>query len=127
MTEEAGITFGTQWLWDPTASVQLVNQLVIQPDVPMHDGAAGDQIYLTFGHLNPPLVIGDVADPQVQAQHDGAVLPITPVARLAVTRERLQEFSEVLSDWLQTTGATEPKDQTESEGRGESGVAHPAQ
>lgn len=103
MTDESGIQFSTQWLWDPTSPAQPVNQLLVQSDVPLQTGAPGELVYLTFGQINPPLILGDVNDPEVQALHNGTILPVVPVNRLLASRERVIEFAATLTSWLAQT------------------------
>ncbi|MBA2713885.1 MAG: hypothetical protein H0U55_10095 [Rubrobacteraceae bacterium] len=79
-------------LWDGVENVPLVltNQVL---------GQVGQQgeVILTFGQVNPPLLMGT---PEQQAQQAGEIpfVAVKPVARLALTKAGLDDLVRVLQD-----------------------------
>ncbi len=57
------------------------------------------EFILSVGQVSPPILLGDEAEQREQAERL-SYLPVKVVARLALTRERLQELMTVLQDNL---------------------------
>lgn len=64
-----------------------VNQFLAQVDE--------DEIYLSFGVLSPPVIVGEADEVQRQMQ-DLSFVAIKPVAKFVLTRRRLAELQDVL-------------------------------
>jgi hypothetical protein len=56
-----------------------------------------DEIFLTFGIVTPPVLLGGPEEMRQQATGLGYV-PVRPITRLQVTRRRLEDFIRVLQD-----------------------------
>ena len=91
-----------QWILDPMVVPAAVNQMLIQDGPPVDDGRSPDGTYLTFGHLNPPVamepLLGSDGNP-----FPNAILPVVPVSRFLVSRERLKSFHATLGRYLEAT------------------------
>jgi hypothetical protein len=68
-----------------------VNQFLMQHDQ--------DELILTVGQFQPPILLGEPHERVEQARQLGYV-PVHVVARLAFTRARLGELSRILQDHL---------------------------
>lgn len=77
---------------------QFVGQLgaVTSGDRPIPDG-----VYLIVGHGAPPVVVGSPDSVRRQVEALGNRLPVTVHARFFLTRERLGELIQVLSETAQ--------------------------
>ena len=67
------------------------NQFVVQHDQ--------DELILTIGQFQPPILLGEPHERMEQARQIG-YLPINVVARLAFTRARLGQLAEALQEHL---------------------------
>jgi hypothetical protein len=92
-----------RWSLDPASMPVFANQVLVQAGPPANGRL--DSIYLTFGHINPPFV--DTAQIGVGlSQEDvaGVVFPVLPVARVALTLEKLLEMRAAIDNFLQSSG-----------------------
>ncbi len=71
--------------------VLYANQFVMQHEQ--------DELILTVGQFQPPILLGEAHERLEQARQLGYV-PVSVVARLAFTRARLGELSRILQDHL---------------------------
>jgi hypothetical protein len=55
-----------------------------------------DEIFITFGAVTPPVILGSQEERLEQARGLGYV-PVRPITRLQVTRRRLDEFIRLLT------------------------------
>jgi hypothetical protein len=102
MDEPQAFQIQAQWMLDPTSLPATANQMLIQTGAPVDGISIFDGVYLSFGHLNPPIM----EEPKSQEEYAAAsqmVFPVVPVARLFVSRDRLQQFSDVLANFLANT------------------------
>jgi hypothetical protein len=90
-TEKGAITLRTLWRGVEDQPLLFANQFVIQTQQ--------DAIILTVGQFQGPILLGNVEDQIAQARQLGHI-PITVVARLAFTRERLGELSDALQEHI---------------------------
>ncbi|TFD47559.1 hypothetical protein E3T46_17335 [Cryobacterium sp. Hh11] len=91
-----------QWVLDPLSVPAVVNQMLIQEGPPVENGMTPDGTYLTFGHLNPPISMEPQPDPGPDA-FANTILPVVPVSRFFVSRERLKSFHATLGRYLEAT------------------------
>ena len=88
------INIQSQWMINPGEIPATVNQILLQGglNVGISEGVPGpaDGIYLSFGHMSPPL-----AQPQ-----PGEIIPIIPIGRYHLSKERLAEFHQVSGGFL---------------------------
>lgn len=73
------------------------NQFVVQHE--------RDELILTIGQFQPPILLGEPEDRLAQARQLG-YLPVNVIARLAFTRERLGELTQALQAHLEKFDAT---------------------
>lgn len=88
------------WVGVDELPVHASNQLVAQI-------AAREEIILSFGHVSPPVILGDPEMRRTQLSQMPYV-PITPLARFSLTREKLQEFVDVLAAHVRSYDETFP-------------------
>lgn len=86
------------WVGVEEEPVAASNQMVIQH-------SARDEFILTFGMATPPIVLGDEEQRREELERVTYV-PVTPVARVAFTRQRLQALITVLQENLATHDRT---------------------
>ena len=81
--------------WSSTTSLPVLaaNQLLIQVDV---IGGRPDSVILTIGHANMPPVAGTPDEQRRELQKLRAV-PVQAVARVSITRARLDEWVDALT------------------------------
>jgi len=99
------ITVQAQWILDPSDLPATANQILVQPSAPLASGKS-DGAYVTVGHLNPPMV-GGAPGPISPEMAAGIVFPVVPVARFLVSRERLADFRDALTAFIDTMDAAE--------------------
>jgi hypothetical protein len=92
------ISIKAQWALDATSVPPVVNQILIQHTMPDRTGRP-DGAYVTFGHLNPP-VMPDGSNVTDGPETGNLVFPVMPVARFHVSMERLAEFRDHISGFL---------------------------
>ncbi len=92
MTEDTQKELQIPVLWDGVENVPLVltNQVL---------GQVGQQgeVILTFGQVNPPLLMG-TPEQQAQQASDIPFVAVKPVARLALTKAGLDDLVRVLQE-----------------------------
>jgi hypothetical protein len=96
MSEQSGEDFvqvPIVWVGIEDVPVYAVNQIVVQ-----HSGA--NEFVVTFGELTPPIALGTEEQRREQLRMTSFV-PIRPVARVGLNRQRLQELITVLQQNLQ--------------------------
>ncbi len=81
--------------------VLAVNQFVVQIDSP--DGSP-EQILVAVGHAAPPVVLGS-AEEQQAAIAGLDMVPVKPLARFSLSRNRVAALVRVLDDVAQTFDA----------------------
>ena len=97
MMEEADtIQIPLSWVGVDGLPVHAANQFLVQAD--------GDMHYLTIGHVVPPVVLGSEEDRQRQLAQLGLV-PVQPLGRFALSRNKVQELVGVLTSVLEKTAA----------------------
>lgn len=99
MTDRAEIQVQAQWALDPSIQSAAANQIMIQDGIPGDDGTASEA-YLTFGHVNPPIMDGPPEGTDI-------FLPIFPVARLILSRDRIKQLHALLGTHLANTAPAE--------------------
>lgn len=82
----------TQWAFNPVAVPVAANQIMVQNGPPTADGTV-DAFYLIFGHVNPPMIQGVPGQPITQDMVRDVILPVSEVARVLVTADRLRDFA----------------------------------
>ena len=76
--------------------LQYVNQMVSQLGVPAGDPAVPDSIHLVFGVVTQPVIVG-TPEQVMEKVAQIRVVPIKPVVRLVLSRERAEELLQVLA------------------------------
>jgi len=99
------ITVQAQWVLNPNDLPATANQILVQPSAPLASGKS-DGAYVTVGHLNPPMVNG-MPGPITPDMTADMVFPVVPVARFLVSRERLADFRDALTAFIDTMDAAE--------------------
>jgi hypothetical protein len=91
--QDAGEPFALRLLWRGLDEhpIEFANQFVIQSEQ--------DEIILTIGQFQPPILLGEPHERIDQARQLGYV-PINVVARYAFTRQRLGELTGYLIEHL---------------------------
>jgi hypothetical protein len=87
-SDPENLTVPLVWVGAEELPAQFVNQMVVQ-----HPGA--NEFVLTFGLLSPPLLLG-TPEQQLEQARSIPYVPVTPVARVGLTRERLLELINAL-------------------------------
>lgn len=86
--------FAADWSGADVLEAQIVNQVLGQVGVPEPSGPDG--IYLTFGAISPPIVVGTPEMISAQlARYDGK-LKVKPVSRIRLTREKAVELVQLI-------------------------------
>jgi len=80
------------WKGIEDAPLLYVNQFVLQHEQ--------DELILTVGQLQPPILLGQPAEVIEQAK-SLTYVPVNVVTRLAFTRQRLGELSRVINEQLE--------------------------
>lgn len=80
------------WVGGEDSTVQAVNQMVGQV-------SGREEIILTFGEFVPPALLGTPEERLAQAKQI-TFLPVQVVARLGLTKSRLEEFLGVIEQTL---------------------------
>ncbi|MEV6547628.1 hypothetical protein AB0M57_02830 [Streptomyces sp. NPDC051597] len=92
-TEDASFTLGMTWHGREQAA-RPANQFVASLGLPTSTGKA-DEVYLTFGHVAPPVLTGTPQAMEEQVRALGS-LPVETLGRYVLSRARLQELIDVL-------------------------------
>jgi hypothetical protein len=82
------------WIGVEDVPVLASNQMLIQ-------FSAKDEFLLTFGHVGPPIVLG-TQEQQREQLKTLTYAPVKPVARLGLTRQRVEEVIKVLTESLES-------------------------
>lgn len=82
------------WVGIEELPILFANQFVLQ-------AAHADEAYLALGVVTPPFVLG-TPEQQLAQIEQLTYLPVTPVARLALTRRGVQELAAVLQRMIDT-------------------------
>ena len=93
------------WTGVALTPVLAANQLLVEVDVV--DGRP-DNILISFGQASPPPIVGTPQEQADRLSNLGSV-PVTPVARLSVTKGRLEEWVGILSGTLEQIKAASPE------------------
>lgn len=103
MTEQpTQIQIQAQWILDQMNVPAAVNQMLIQEGAPVADGAPSDGVYLTFGHLNPPVITNLTTEIEREALA-ATVFPVVPVSRFLLSRDRLKSFHVIIGQYLEAS------------------------
>ena len=93
MANEVGpVNISAQWALDPGMQAVLANQLFVQWDGAASENGNPDGVYLTFGHVNPPvfsLPPGEQPTPEMLQSY---IAPVIPVSRVYCSFDRLKAF-----------------------------------
>ncbi len=82
------ITIPVSWVGIDDLPIQFANQFLVQFQQP-------GEFFLTVGQLTPPPLLGQ-PDEQLQQLQEWAFIPVKPVVRLGINRQRLEELIKVL-------------------------------
>ena len=106
--------FSLQAAWSPDVGMAppQVSNVFLTQVVPDPDGQPG-LVVISAGYVGPPLVSGTPDQQRAQMaeiEANGGVLPVFPLARFAMTRNRTQELRDLLTQLLdsmdENTGRT---------------------
>ncbi len=91
-TGEGSVTVPVVWVGADDLPVQFLNQIVgvVQPN----------EIFLTLGTMVPPALLGSTPEEREDAARRLAFIPVKPIVRLGLTRQRLEELIRVLQTTL---------------------------
>ncbi|MBD8517068.1 hypothetical protein [Plantibacter sp. CFBP 8804] len=87
-----------QWVFDQMSLPVSANQLLLQQGPPVGDKPF-DGYYVMVGHLQPPVITAE-SRPE---DFVGQVLPVVPITRFHVSRDRLVEFRDLITTFLDGT------------------------
>lgn len=99
------VTIQAQWILNPADLPATANQILLQPSAPLASGKV-DGAYVTIGHLNPPMVNGTPGQLTTELAAS-TIFPVTPVARFLVSRERLVDFRDAITTYIETMDSAE--------------------
>lgn len=88
------ISMRSEWGDVENVPVQFTNQFSASVGLTSHRGTP-DAIYLTFGHVSLPIMLGSPDDVRERLEAKGK-LTVSILARFSLTRDRLDELIEVL-------------------------------
>lgn len=92
----ASVELATEWGDVSGVPVQYSNQYAASLGLPTADGHP-DGIYLTFGHLQIPLITGGEAEIRRLLEERGSKVIVAPQARFILSRARLGELIGLLN------------------------------
>jgi hypothetical protein len=107
-----GQEFVADWTGADAIPAQLANQILCQLGLPTGPESIPDGVYLTFGNASPPIVIGDTELARQQLAAYNGRLPVAPLFRVFLSKDRVQEALTLLQ------GALETLEQVEAQVRG---------
>jgi len=107
-------TFRLSWDQAEDLRPQFANQFVSQLGGKVGGSNLPEGIFLTFGVVAPPIIVGD---PEEQLQRLKGVVKVQPVVKLLLTREHLGELLQL----LETTARQFDEAATSETGDGVSG------
>ena len=94
-TQDSGISIAVRWVGLDEMPVLSANQFITQVSAFGQSGQP-DDVLLTVGHVAPPAIVGS-SEEQAQQARQLEFLPIRPIARISMTRHRLQELIGILT------------------------------
>ena len=77
------------WVGVDDADIHYANQIIVQP-------GEGTEFFVTFGQVAPPLLLGLTPEENLERAKQIAYVPVRTVARLGLTLERMEQFTEVM-------------------------------
>jgi hypothetical protein len=89
--EQGGITLTVLWRGIDDQPILFANQFIVQHEQ--------DELILTIGQFQPPILLGEPAEKVAQAQRLSYV-PINVIGRFAFTRKRFGELAGFLQEHL---------------------------
>lgn len=95
--EEGVIELRVLWRGLDDSPILFTNQFLIQTEQ--------DDIILTLGQLQPPVLLGELEDRIAQAQQLGYI-PINAVARFGLSRKSLGQLADALQEHIQKYDST---------------------
>jgi hypothetical protein len=96
-----GLPLRLAWLTDPAATPTVVNQISLLPGPGFLDrGTATDLFYMHIGHVNPPMLSGDMNEEDLDSYVANNVLPVVETGNFVITLDRLREFHAVIGKAL---------------------------
>lgn len=90
------------WIGVDETPIQFVNQVLAQ--------FSENEFIVTLGQIAPPVMLGDEQERREQAE-SLEYIPVTPVARLALTPAGMRDLVQVLSSNLETYEGKEARGQ----------------
>lgn len=95
------VSFSPRWEYNASTVPVPVNQFLFQLGVPVDGHPLPGDIILTFGHVNPPVVLptptGEIETPGLSEPR----LPVVVVGQMIMTLDRARELSSKLSEWIE--------------------------
>jgi hypothetical protein len=97
--------------WGPGSDlpVQFANQFAVQPGPAAGAQQVPDGIYVTVASIAPPIFVGTPEQVQRQASEHPKTLPVRPLIKFAMSKERAQELVAVLLTTIQQLEDAENK------------------
>lgn len=92
------ISVQSSWEFDPATSPTAVNQFLLNAGFPGPTGAPLEY-YVTFGHVNAPIIVPTEAG--LASNLPDGKAPVSIVGHFVFNRERLVEFRDLLSTWIE--------------------------
>jgi hypothetical protein len=94
------VTLRTEWKAATADDASPVNQVLIQQGFPIGQGGVPDGVYLTFGHVSPPLINPQATPEEVVQFAKDNVLQVRTIAQLYMSIDRLKELEGILADFI---------------------------
>lgn len=92
-----------QWRYDAASVPQPVNQFLFQNGVPTRGGAVeAEDVVIVLGWANSPVILPNAAGEPEVVGIENNTLPVTVVGQFLMTRERVAEFRDILTSWLES-------------------------
>ena len=96
------VSIKSQWANNPMNVPTTVNQMLLQLGLPAGEDTPSDGVYLSFGHMQPPILPNPMTD-EAKAVLQNTVFTVMPVATIFLTRDRLEQFNVLIADFLTKT------------------------
>ncbi|WP_159421527.1 hypothetical protein [Pseudoclavibacter albus] len=106
MSDAQQVQVQAHWSANPFDVPRPVNQVMVQAGVSVNGGQS-DEFVMTLGFLNPPVIAPGTTPEQLMQQLEGQTIPIIPVGQFALTRGRLVELKNLISQVLEESGGSD--------------------
>lgn len=96
------VPMSVKWQLDFSTPPVPTNQLLVQFGPPTGSGSERPEVQLVFGYLASPVVLAGQDGARIVYTPEDGTLPVLPVGNFVLTFDRLVEFRDVLSTWIES-------------------------